>query len=82
MRQCAYPCTEKQEFRSDSCYCSFRYSTSYSITLLANDKKLHFVPLAIETAGPFGPEAKLLLKDIGKRLQRQTGNYITIYVSR
>ena len=38
-----------------------------------------FVPLAFETAGPFGPEAKMLLKDIGKRLQRQTCNSMATY---
>ena len=32
-----------------------------------------FVPVAIETLGPMGPEAKAFLLELGQRLRRQTG---------
>ena len=31
------------------------------------------------TAGPLGPEAKMLLKDLGRRLQRRTGDSMATY---
>ena len=32
-----------------------------------------FVPIAIETLGPMGPEAKTFLLELGRRLRQQTG---------
>ena len=33
----------------------------------------HFVPIAIETSGVFGPEALSFLKELGRRLKAETG---------
>ena len=32
-----------------------------------------FIPVAVETLGPMGPEAKSLLLDLGRRLRQHTG---------
>ena len=34
----------------------------------------HFVPIAIETSGVFGPEAVAFFKDLGHRLRAQSGD--------
>ena len=34
--------------------------------------KFHFVPVAIETSGVFGPEASICLRDLGRRLKLAT----------
>ena len=33
----------------------------------------YFVPVAIETSGAFGPEARFFLKEMGRRLHMKTG---------
>ena len=32
-----------------------------------------FIPIAIETLGPMGPQAKMFLLELGRRLRQQTG---------
>ena len=34
----------------------------------------HFVPVAVETMGVFGPEARSFLRDLGRHLTRVTGD--------
>ena len=34
----------------------------------------HFVPIAIETSGVFGPEAAAFFKDLGHQLRAQSGD--------
>ena len=34
----------------------------------------HFVPVAVETAGPFGPQASSRFQDIGKRIKMISGD--------
>jgi hypothetical protein len=41
-------------------------------TNLARD--FHFVPIAVETLGSFGPAALSFLKDLGRRISFQTGD--------
>jgi len=36
-------------------------------------ENFHFIAVGIETLGACGPEAKALLKEIGKRLTKSTG---------
>ena len=33
----------------------------------------HFVPIAIETSGVFGPEALSFLRELGRRIKAETG---------
>ena len=39
----------------------------------------HFAPVAVETAGPFGPSALELLRDIGRRIKTTSGDPLSTY---